>query len=145
MTAPRAYYAMAKDGLFFKWLDHVHPRFHTPSRAIFAHCAWAGVILIIRGTFETIAAGLVFAILIFYGFSTLALFKMRKKNIGGSDIYRVPLYPFLPLLSLLMIASLLVLRGVFEWQKSLVDLTFIATGIPFAFYWCRKKKNSTNR
>ncbi len=145
MTAPRVYYAMAKDGIFFNWLNHVHPRFHTPSRAIIAHCVWAGVILIIRGTFETIAAGLVFAILIFYGLSTVALFKMRKDNIGGSDIFRVPLYPFLPLLSLLMITALLILRGVFEWQKSLVDLAFIATGVPFAFYWCRRKNTATNQ
>ena len=70
MTAPRVYYAMAKDGLFFKWLDFVHPRFRTPSRAIAAHCLWAGAILLIRGTFETIATGLVFTILIFYGLSS---------------------------------------------------------------------------
>jgi APA family basic amino acid/polyamine antiporter len=144
MTAPRAYYAMARDGLFFKWLDHIHPRFRTPSRAIAAHCLWAGVILIIRGTFETIASGLVFAILIFYGLSTLALFKMRRDRIGGENIFRVPLYPFLPLLSLLLITGLIILRAWFEWQKSLVDLAFIVTGIPFAFYWCRKKTNPSN-
>jgi len=142
MTAPRAYYAMARDGLFFKWLDHIHPRFRTPSRAIVAHCLWAGVILIIRGTFETIASGLVFAILIFYGLSTLALFKMRRDRIGGEHIFHVPLYPFLPLLSLLLIMSLIILRGWFEWQKSVVDLAFIVTGIPFAFYWCRRKNKS---
>jgi APA family basic amino acid/polyamine antiporter len=103
---------------------------------------WAGAILLIRGTFETIASGLVFAILIFYGLSTLALFKMRRENIGGSEIFRVPLYPFLPLISLLLIAALIVLRAYFEWQKSLVDLAFIVTGIPFAFYWCRKKRKT---
>jgi APA family basic amino acid/polyamine antiporter len=140
MTATRVYYAMAKDGLFFKWLDYVHPRFRTPSRAIIVHCAWAGAILFIRGTFETIASGMVFAILIFYGLSTLTLFKMRKEKIGGTDIFRVPLYPALPILSLVMILGLLVLRAVFEWQKSVFDLLFIATGIPFAFYWVRKKK-----
>ncbi|KAA3660052.1 MAG: amino acid permease, partial [Calditrichaeota bacterium] len=41
MTAPRVYYAMAKDNLFFRWLDYVHPKFHTPSRAIIVHCVWA--------------------------------------------------------------------------------------------------------
>ncbi len=145
MTATRAYYAMARDGLFFKWLDYVHPRFRTPSRAIVAHCLWAGAILIIRGTFETIATGLVFAILIFYGLSTLALFKMRRDRIGGTNIFRVPLYPFLPLISLLLILSLIVLRAAFEWQKSVVDLAFIVTGIPFAFYWCRRKDKSTRK
>ncbi|MFA9452574.1 MAG: APC family permease [Candidatus Aminicenantaceae bacterium] len=144
MTATRAYYAMAHDGLFFKWLDFIHPRFRTPSRAITAHCLWAGVILIFRGTFETIASGLVFAILIFYGLSTLALFKMRRQGIGGTDIFRVPLYPVLPLFSLLMIVALIGLRAVFEWEKSLVDLAIIATGIPFAFFWCRKKDRSAD-
>ena len=140
MTAPRVYYAMSKDGLFFKWLNYVHPRFRTPSRAIIAHCVWAAAILIIRGTFETIATGLVFTILIFYGLSILALFKMRKDNIGDSDIFHVPLYPFLPILSLTLIMGLLVLRAIFEWQRSATDLVFIVTGIPFALYWCRKNK-----
>jgi APA family basic amino acid/polyamine antiporter len=144
MTAPRVYYAMSRDGLFFKWLDYVHPKFRTPSRAIVAHCVWAGAILLIRGTFETIASGLVFAILIFYGLSTLALFKMRKERIGSPDIFRVPLYPFLPLASLLLIICLVGLRAYFEWEKSAVDLAFIVTGIPFAFYWCRKKRRASD-
>ncbi|NOR21700.1 MAG: amino acid permease, partial [Candidatus Aminicenantes bacterium] len=143
MTATRAYYAMARDGLFFKWLDHVHPRFRTPSRAIVVHCLWAGAILIIRGTFETIATGLVFTILIFYGLSTLALFKMRRDHIGGTNFFRVPLYPFLPLLSLLFIIGLIVLRTVYQWQNSAVDLIFVVTGIPFAFYWVRKRGKAT--
>ncbi|MEE9501522.1 MAG: amino acid permease, partial [Candidatus Aminicenantaceae bacterium] len=142
MTAPRVYYAMAKDGLFFKWLGHVHPRFRTPSRAITVHCLWAGAILLIRGTFETIATGLVFTILIFYGLSTLSLFKMRKDKIGGTDIFRVPLYPVLPIIFVLVIVVLLTLRVVFEWQNSATDLVFIVTGIPFAFYWVRKKGKS---
>ena len=142
MTAPRVYYAMSRDGLFFKWLDYIHPGFRTPSRAIIAHCVWAGAILIIRGTFETIATGLVFTILIFYGLSTMALFKMRRDNVGGEDVFRVPFYPFLPLLSLLMIVGLIVLRAIFEWQRSATDLIFIVTGIPFALYWCRRRRKS---
>lgn len=140
MTATRVYYAMARDGLFFRWLNHIHPRYRTPSRSIIVHCLWAGVILFLRGTFETIASGMVFAILIFYGMSTLALFKMRKKNIGNGDVYTVPLYPLLPILSLLIIGSLLVLRLFFEWRNSLIDIAMILTGIPFAIYWCRKGK-----
>ena len=143
MTATRAYYAMSRDGLFFKWLDHVHPRFRTPSRAIIAHCVWGGAILIIRGTFETIATGLVFTIMIFYGLSTLALFKMRRDRIGGTNIFLIPLYPFLPLLSLLLIIGLIILRAIFQWQNSAVDLIFIVTGIPFAFYWVRRREKAT--
>ncbi|UCH63340.1 MAG: amino acid permease [Fidelibacterota bacterium] len=140
MTATRAYYAMARDGLFFKWLSFVHPKFRTPSRAILAHCFWAAVILLIRGTFETIVAGMVFAILIFYTFTTLALFKMRKDAVGGQDVYRVPLFPVLPGLYLAGILALLIFRAIFEWEKSLVDLAFIATGLPFSLIWCRRER-----
>ncbi len=145
MTAPRAYYAMAKDGLFFKWLNFVHPTFRTPSRAVIAHCVWAAVILIVRGQFETIVAGMVFAILIFYTFTTLALFKLRKLQ-PDEDVYKVPFYPILPAIYLLGIVSLLVCRAFYEWEKSLVDVAFIATGLPFAFFWCRKaaKNKSEN-
>jgi APA family basic amino acid/polyamine antiporter len=138
MTAPRAYYAMAKDGLFFKWLDFVHPKFRTPSRAILAHCVWSAVILLIRRTFETIASGMVFALLIFLILNTLALFKLRRNKIGGEDVYRVPLFPILPIIFLVGIIVLLVFRAVSEWENSLVDLAFIASGIPFSFIWCRK-------
>jgi len=82
MSASRVYYAMARDGLFLRWFDHVHERFRTPSRAILAHVVWAVVILILRGSFENIAAGMVFAILIFYTMTTLALFKFRREGVG---------------------------------------------------------------
>lgn len=140
MSASRVYYAMAKDGLFFKWLNYVHPKYRTPSRAILVHCLWGGVILIARGAFETIVAGMVFAILIFYTFTTLALFKMRREQIGGDEVYRMPWYPILPGLYLMGIVTLVVLRMVYNWQDSLVDLAFIATGLPFSFFWLRKKR-----
>ncbi len=139
MTATRAYYAMAKDGLFFKWLNFIHPRFRTPSRAILAHCIWGSCIVLIRGTFETIVGGMVFAILIFYTFTTLALFRLRKNEAGGQDVYRMPLYPILPGLYLAGILTLLMIRAVFEWEKSLVDLAFIAIGLPFSLIWLRRK------
>ena len=138
MAAPRVYYAMAKDGLFFRWFNYVHPRFRTPSHAIIAHCVWAAVILLVRQNFEQIVAGMTFAILIFYGMTTLALFKMRREHIGDQQCFRMPFYPVLPAIYLIGIVSLIAVRGYFEWQNSLVDLAFIATGIPFACFWCRK-------
>ncbi len=140
MTATRAYYAMARDRLFFRWLDHIHPRFRTPSRAIIAHCVWAIVILFLRGTFEVIAAGMVFGILIFWALNTFALFKLRLKDRGGGDIYRVPLYPFLPAIYLAGIVAFLIFRAATDWTRSLEDIAFIATGIPFYFFWARKRK-----
>jgi APA family basic amino acid/polyamine antiporter len=141
MTATRAYYAMARDRLFFRWLDYIHPRFRTPSRAVIAHCVWAVVILFLRGTFEVIAAGMVFGVLIFWALNTFALFKLRIKDRGGGDIYRIPLYPFLPAVYLAGILAFLVFRAATDWRRSLEDIAFIATGVPFYFFWMRKRKN----
>lgn len=140
MTAPRVYYAMARDGLFFKWFDYVHPVFRTPSRAIIAHCVWAVVILLVRQNFENIVAGMTFAVLIFYLFTTIALFKLRRQNIGGDQVYKVPLYPILPAIYFAGLVLLVFIRGYFEWEKSLVDLAFIATGAPFAWWFVGRRK-----
>ena len=144
MTAPRVYYAMAKDRLFFKWFDFVHPTFRTPSRAIIAHCVWAVVILLARKNFENIVAGMTFAVLIFYLFTTLALFKLRKQRVGGDEVYKVPLYPILPGLYFIGLILLVFIRAYFEWEKSLVDVAFIATGLPFAWWFVRRSRNSVS-
>ncbi len=140
MTATRVYYAMSRDGLFIKWLNYIHPKFRTPSRAVFIHCLWAAALLLIRGTFETLASGMVFAILIFLAFNTIALFKFRKKRIGGEGIFKVPGYPYLPLIFLTGIILLIGFRLIFEWQQSLADLAFMATGIPFYFLLKQNRK-----
>jgi len=142
MSATRVYYAMARDGLFFRWLDFVHPDFKTPSRAIIVHCLWAAVILVVRGSFEAIAAGMVFAILIFYTLTTLALFKLRREDVGSEGAFRMPLYPLLPTIYLIGIVGLLVLRAIFEWEKSLIDFAFVATGLPISFLWLSKKRGN---
>ena len=134
MTAPRVYYAMAHDGLFFKWFDYVHPLYRTPSRAILIHCLWAGVILLVRQNFENIVAGMTFAILIFYATTALALFKFRRQNLGEKEGFRIPWYPALPGFYLAGIVTLLIIRVTFDFEKSLIDLAFIATGLPFALY-----------
>lgn len=138
MAAPRVYFAMARDGLFFRWLDYVHPKFRTPSRAIIAHCVWAAAILLVRQNFQDIVAGMTFAILIFYVMTTLALFRLRRQKIGEESCYQMPFYPVLPGLYLLGLLGLILIRGYFEWRNSLIDLAFIATGLPFGLIWVRK-------
>ncbi|MBT3449740.1 MAG: amino acid permease [Bacteroidetes Order II. Incertae sedis bacterium] len=152
LSSSRVYYAMARDGIFFKSFDFIHPRFRTPTRAIIAHCFWGGVILVVRGSFENIAAGMIFAILIFYTMTTLALFKFRRENVGEEPqddveggIFKVPFYPVLPIVYLMGVVGLLVFRVIFEWEKSMIDLAFVLTGLPVSWFWFRHKKTSGKR
>ena len=139
MAAPRLYYAMARDGLFFRWLNYIHPKFRTPSRAVLLHCAWGVCLLFLRGSFENIATGMVFVILIFYGLQTGALLMFRHRNIGHREAWTMPGYPWLPVLYLLGTIALLSVRVYFNWQQSLIDLAFVVTGLPFAWFFFRSK------
>ena len=142
MTAPRVYYAMARDKLFFNWLDYIHTRFRTPSRAIIIHVIWAIVILLVRQNFENIVAGMTFAILLFYTMTTLALFKFRKMGLGGKNVYKMPFYPVLPIIYLIGLLVLIGIRSYYEWEKSLVDVAFILVGLPFAWYFVIYKQRN---
>ena len=142
MTSTRVYYAMAREGLFFGWLGHLHPRFRTPSRSIATYCGWTAVILPVRQQFSTIVTGVVFAILIFYGLTTLALFRFRARSTGEQDCYRVPFYPYLPALYLIGTTALLFLRLIFEFRESLHDLAFILSGLPLGLWWVWRRRSA---
>ena len=142
MSASRVYYAMARDGLMFKWLDHVHPKFQTPTHAIIAHCIWGIVLILVRQNFETIVSGMVFAVLIFYGFTTVAFFKFRSSEAGNKDGYQLPYYQILGTIYLIGIISLILLRVFYETDKSVQDLAFVLTGIPVYFLFFKERLNS---
>ena len=83
---------------------------------------------------------MVFAILFFYSLTTVALFKLRRQRVGEEGAFRMPGYPVLPAIYLIGIVGLLVLRGVWEWEASLVDLAFVATGLPVSLFWIRRRE-----
>ena len=138
MATTRVYYAIAKDGLIFKWFNYIDPKFQTPTHAIIAHCIWSIALILIRQNFETLVAGMVFAILIFYGFTTVAFFKFRKEKIGNNDGYKLPYFPLLPSLYILGIIVLVFLRAFYEPWKSAQDLLFVLSGIPVYFIFFKK-------
>ena len=70
--------------------------------------------------------------------TTRALLKLRRADVGGPEAYRMPGYPWLPVFYLVGIVALLISRAVFAWQQSLVDLAFVATGLPVSWFWLRR-------
>ena len=149
LTAPRVFYAMAKDNLFFKALADVHPRFHTPVAAIVALCAWSAA-LTFAGNFLELVSGVVFIGWIFYGLGAAAIFPLRAalRRTGASLStlpYRVPGYPWTPMVFLLAAAAVvgnaifLATRDPNEFRHVLAALVLMALGAPAYFFWRGRK------
>lgn len=96
LTGPRIFFALADDGLFFKQVAKVHPRFQTPSTAI-VMTATLGILFVLLRTFEQLADIFVTASLVFYVLSIGAIFKLRRRPDWDPPV-RTPLYPLVPAL-----------------------------------------------
>ena len=105
LTAPRVFYAMANDKLFFQKLAEVHPRFQTPAAAIVVLGVWS-IVLTLAGKFSELIGGVIFIGWIFYGLGAAAIFPIRRASPGRSLPYQVPGYPWTPLLFVLVAAAI---------------------------------------
>ncbi len=146
LTAPRVFYAMAKDELFFKKLAHVHPRFGTPAVAVLALGAWSCILASV-GEFAKLANGAIFIGWIFYGLGAAAIFPIRRATKGKEVPYRVPGYPFTPLL-FVGAALAIVGNAIFAASKNpgeftylLAALALMALGLPGYFFWSRRRSS----
>lgn len=106
LTAPRIFFAMADDGLFFRPVAKVHPKFETPYVAI-ALTAALGIVFVLLRTFEQLADAFVTAIVPFYALAVASIFVLRKRR-DYDPPFRTPLYPFVPALFVLATAMLLI-------------------------------------
>ena len=140
LTAPRIYYAMANDGLFFKRVAEVHPRFRTPMLAIILQSAWAIVLILFWGTFESLISYVVFTDWIFFALAAFSIFIFRRRNPEAERPYRTLGYPFTPLF-FVTISTLFVVYTLFEKPaESLAGLGFLALGVPMFMFWKRKNR-----
>jgi APA family basic amino acid/polyamine antiporter len=134
LGAPRIYFAMAGDGLFFKSVGKVHAQYKTPSRALFLQVAWSSL-LVFSGSFDALTDMLVFAAFIFYGAGALGVFVLRKRMPDTPRPFKVPWYPILPGFFVLFCIFLVGISILQDPMNALAGLGLMATGIPFWFYW----------
>ena len=110
LTAPRIFYALADDGLFFRSVARVHPRYGSPYVAILLTAA-LGVVFVLLRSFEALADAFVTAILPFYALGVASVFRLRRAAARGETDYdppfRVPGYPVVPILFVLATLYLL--------------------------------------
>ena len=134
LTAPRMYFAMARDGVFFKRLAIVHPTLGTPAFAIVAIAIWAAV-LASTGTFEQLLTYVVFTGWIFYGLGALSVFVYRRREPNAPRPFRVPGYPVTPVLFVASAAALVLNTLVTQPMRAAAGVIAVLVGTPAFFAW----------
>ena len=137
LVSSRIYYAMAKEGLFFKKAAEIHPSNKTPHYSLKYQGLWA-CILIFSGSFDTLTDLLIITAFIFFGLIVFGVIYLRIKEKNLPRIYKTPGYPFVPLVFVIFCIILLTISFIESPVKSLVGISFIFSGLPFYYYWKKK-------
>ncbi len=129
MAGPRVYYAMARDGVFFRAVERIHPRFHTPAVAIVAQAIWSGL-LVLSGTFVQLVEFTGFAVVLFAGCAVSSLFVLRRRYPNEARPFKAWGYPVAPAIFVLF-SLVMVVNAVWRTPgPSAAGLLVIAAGVP---------------
>jgi APA family basic amino acid/polyamine antiporter len=130
MAAPRVYFAMARDGIFFASFGAVDPRREVPARATAVQATLA-VALALTGSFDQILSYFMVPTLVFLALTVAGVFVLRRRHLGERSL-APPGYPISPLLFLLPILTVILLQTARDPVHSLVGLLVVLMGVPFA-------------
>ena len=136
LAGPRVYFAMAQDGLLFRWAAAVHPRFRTPHRAIVLQAVWASV-LVATGTYRALFTRVIYTEWLFFGLMAIGLVLLRRRP-GLTREYRIWGYPYVPLI--FAISSFIILGHQFvtNVRDSSIGLLIVLAGLPVYYWWSQK-------
>jgi APA family basic amino acid/polyamine antiporter len=135
MSAPRVYFAMARDGLFVSAVAEINPRFGTPVRAIALQALLASA-LVALGTFNQIISYFIFVVVIFIALTIAALFVLRRKD-RQRPKYLTPGYPVTPVLFLVLVTLVLFLLGINNPRQAFLGVVVVALGVPVYYLFFR--------
>lgn len=133
LTGPRVYYSMARDGLAFGWLAHVHPVYRTPSRAILAQAVLASV-LAATGAYRQLFTRVIYTEWLFFALMAAGLFVLRRRP-GYRPEYRAWGYPFVPIVFIIVSLVIVINQVVREPAEALIGLGIVALGAPVYYLW----------
>jgi basic amino acid/polyamine antiporter, APA family len=140
LSGARVPYAMARDGIFFKIADGIHPRFRTPGRALIFQGALAGL-MALTGTFEELTNLFIFAAWIFYGLAVVSLLRLRHTEPNLPRPYRCGGYPWLPAIFVLGALALTISEWIERPGRSTIGLLLILAGLPFYKWWSKRSNH----
>ncbi len=137
LAGPRVYYAMANDGLVFRWLGAVHPRFQTPHLAILLQALWSAG-LVATDTYRGLFTRVIYTEWLFFALMTIGLFRLRRKP-GYSPSYRTWGYPLVPVFFIVASLTIIANQIAAEPLKSVSGLLLVALGLPVYYLWVRRR------
>ncbi len=142
LSGARVYYAMARDGLFFKSAGKLHPTYKTPAVSLAVQAAWTCA-LCLSGTYNQLLDYIVFAVLVFYILTIVALFVLRRTRPDAERPYKAIGYPVLPAIYILMALFIDVVLLRYKPQFTWPGLIIVLLGIPVYFLWSRGAAGKT--
>ena len=131
LAAPRVYFAMARDGLLFQWIGHVHPQYRTPDRAIVLQAIWASL-LVWTGTYRQLFTRVIFTEWIFFALMAGGIFLLRRRA-SYQPAYRVWGFPWTVIVFVVASAAIVLNRLISEPIDSAIGLALVGAGIPVYF------------
>lgn len=144
LAGARVYYAMAKDGLFFRGAAKLHPKYRTPAHSLLMQCIWT-CILCISGSYGQLLDYIIFAVLVFYILTIFGLFVLRVKRPNEPRPYRAFGYPVLPAMYILIATFIDVVLLRYKPQYTWPGLIIVLLGIPVYFLWSKRNPQADAR
>lgn len=137
LAGARVYYAMARDGLFFRPVARLHPKYKTPAVSLMVQMAWCSI-LCLSGTYGQLLDYIIFAVLLFYVLTIVGLFVLRRTRPNAPRPYRAIGYPVLPAIYVLMATFIDIVLLRYKPQYTWPGLIIVLLGIPVYFLWSRR-------
>jgi APA family basic amino acid/polyamine antiporter len=142
LAGARVYYAMSRDGLFFKSVGKLHPRFKTPAAGLIIQAVWA-TLLCLSGSYSQLLDYIIFAVLLFYILTIVGLFVLRFKRPNAVRPYKALGYPILPALYIVMATWICIVLLRYKPQYTWPGLALVVLGIPVYLFWSRHSASQT--
>jgi amino acid transporter len=137
MTGARVTFAQAQDGLLFRFLSRVSPRFETPAVALWTQLVLSCAMVLMLQDFQSLADSFVFTIWIFYGLAAVSIFILRARLRDQMRPFRVPGYPYVPIIFILASVIMTALAILDDPKTNLTWLGILIAGVPVYFIWRR--------
>ena len=137
LSGARVYYAMAKDGLFFRNVAKLHPTYKSPAVSLMVQMVWT-CILCISGSYGQLLDYIIFAVLVFYILTIIGLFVLRRTHPDAERPYRAVGYPVLPAIYIVMALFIDVVLLRYKPQYTWPGLIIVLLGIPVYYLWTRR-------